>query len=134
MQIIKRTHSGNQCNLFCTGCGVYMTSATKCVGRGATCRTCENKRKREERKRRAVKRQLELVDMLGGECKDCKKKADVDNMVCFDFHHINKKDKEEAVSELLAKSRPFKIIEEEAKKCVLLCACCHRLHHQKYGY
>jgi len=111
-----------------------MTSATKCVGRGATCRSCENKRKRAERKRRSTKRQLELIEMLGGECRDCKKEANINTMVCFDFHHINKEEKVAAVSELLAASRPLRVILEEAEKCVLLCACCHRLHHQKYGY
>jgi len=131
---MNRTINGSASNLFCTGCGVILTSASKCTGRGAKCRQCDNKRKREERKRRQVKMQLELIEMLGGECRDCKKEANVDTMVCFDFHHINKEEKVAAVSDLLANSRPFKVIKEEAMKCVLLCACCHRLHHHKYGY
>ena len=131
---MKSIYANNACSLYCTGCGVLRTSATLAVGRGATCKKCHNKRKREERKRRQVKMQLELIEVLGGECQDCKKKATIDNMVCFDFHHVNKEEKEAKVSDLLAQSRPFEIIKEEASKCVLLCACCHRLHHQKYGY
>jgi len=131
---MNNTNHGSKSNLFCTGCGVYMTSATKSVGRGATCKPCENKRKRQERKRRQVRMQLELIEMLGNKCKGCAKEATVDNMVCFDFHHINPEEKVAGVSELLAMSRPFKVIKEEAEKCILYCACCHRLHHQKYGY
>ena len=131
---MNRTINGSASSLFCTGCGVILTSASKCTGGGAKCKPCENRRKREERKRRQVKLQLQLIEMLGGKCRDCSREASIDNMICFDFHHINKEDKTAAVSDLLGNSRPFKTIEEEAKKCVLLCACCHRLHHQKYGY
>ena len=130
----KRTHSGNQCNLFCTKCGVLLTSAIKGVGRGATCKACENSRKRKERKYRQLNIQLKLIERLGGKCTTCNKEATKENMVCFDFHHIHKEDKESAISNMLAESRPYKIIEKEADKCILLCACCHRLHHHINGY
>ena len=130
----QRTHSGNQCNLLCTKCGVFLTSAIKCAGRGATCKSCENKRKQKERKRRQISRQLSLIKRLGGKCTHCDKEATEDNMVCFDFHHTDKETKIERISELIAQSRPYKVIEEEADKCILLCACCHRLHHQEHGY
>ena len=131
---MNRTINGSASHLFCTGCGVILTSSSKCTGRGAQCRQCANKRKREERKRRQVKMQLKLIERLGSKCTHCDKAANIDTMVCFDFHHINKERKEAAISELIAQSRPYKVIEEEADKCILLCACCHRLHHQEHGY
>ena len=81
-----------------------------------------------------MSRQLSLIKRLGGQCNHCKKEATENNMVCFDFHHVDKETKESSISDLLANSRPYKVIEEEADKCILLCACCHRLHHHKHGY
>ena len=46
----------------------------------------------------------------------------------FDFHHIDSSTKEASVNKLL-KNRAFKRAMEEVKKCVVLCANCHRIHH-----
>ena len=130
---MRITHRGNMCNLYCSKCGVFLTSASKVASRGAQCKSCENKRKRKERKFRQIKWQLSLIDMLGGACAHCGKQANEENMVCFDFHHIDPQQKVQAISTMLADSRPYKVIEEEAKKCLLLCACCHRLYHKEHG-
>jgi hypothetical protein len=46
----------------------------------------------------------------------------------FDFHHVDSSTKEESVNKLI-KNRAFKRAMEEVKKCVVLCANCHRIHH-----
>jgi hypothetical protein len=46
----------------------------------------------------------------------------------FDFHHIDSSTKEASVNKLI-KNRAFKRAMEEIKKCVVLCANCHRIHH-----
>ncbi len=46
----------------------------------------------------------------------------------FDFHHIDSTTKESSVNKLI-KNRAFKRAMEEVKKCVVLCANCHRIHH-----
>jgi len=46
----------------------------------------------------------------------------------FDFHHIDSDTKEASVNKLI-KNRAFKRAMEEVKKCVVLCANCHRIHH-----
>jgi hypothetical protein len=46
----------------------------------------------------------------------------------FDFHHIDSATKEASVNKLI-KNRAFKRAMEEVKKCVVLCANCHRIHH-----
>jgi hypothetical protein len=46
----------------------------------------------------------------------------------LDFHHIDRSTKEASVNKLI-KYRAFKRAMEEVKKCVVLCANCHRIHH-----
>ena len=46
----------------------------------------------------------------------------------LDFHHVIKSPDNKSVNELLRKDA-FKAAREEIKKCVVLCANCHRVHH-----
>jgi hypothetical protein len=46
----------------------------------------------------------------------------------LDFHHIDSSTKEASVNKLI-KYRAFKRAMEEVKKCIVLCANCHRIHH-----
>ena len=113
----------------CKICSVKLTednsfsSELECI-----CRRCKNDR----RNRLRDNKHWEAIQYLGGKCVSCGKEADMRNKVCFDFHHT--RDKQERVAKLLADGRPLRIILEEADKCILLCACCHRLHHQEHGY
>jgi len=67
-----------------------------------------------------------VVELMGNKCKDCKKSYPLE---CYDFHHVNPKDKDNTVSWLLHCS--WARIIKEVKKCVLLCANCHRIRHSK---
>lgn len=51
-----------------------------------------------------------------------------DHPATFDFHHVDSTTKEASVSKLI-KNRAFKRAMEEVKKCVVLCANCHRIYH-----
>ena len=91
-------------------------------GLGSQCKVCDadGKRwRRRERKRR-------LVEALGGKCSKCGYSK---SLAAFDFHHPND-DKEASVSELLARKGNFERALSEAKKCMLLCANCHRETHE----
>jgi hypothetical protein len=46
----------------------------------------------------------------------------------FDFHHVEKNPKNIKVSKLLQKQN-YSAAREEVKKCIVLCANCHRIHH-----
>jgi len=46
----------------------------------------------------------------------------------MDFHHVNKADKEGGVHKF-AQMRNYKKAHEEIKKCIVLCANCHRIFH-----
>jgi hypothetical protein len=66
-----------------------------------------------------------FVDMLGGCCSVCKGKFP---LAVYDFHHLeNKKDD---IASMFNYSSEEKIA-EEVKKCILLCANCHRITHAK---
>lgn len=48
--------------------------------------------------------------------------------VCLDFHHLDPAEKDEAVSKL-AERVSWERLMEEVKKCIVLCANCHRKEH-----
>ncbi len=80
------------------------------------------------------KKKLLVIESLGGGCLNCGKEATRENMVCFDFHHIKQEEKSLQVTSLITGGYSLEKIMEEASKCVLFCACCHRLYHQEHGY
>ena len=66
-----------------------------------------------------------LIDMLGGKCQMCQGQF---HHAAFDFHH--KEDKVENISSMFESKSEAEIL-EEVKKCTLLCANCHRIHHAR---
>ena len=50
----------------------------------------------------------------------------------LDFHHINKKEKLGTIQWFIT-SKSIKLAEIESRKCILLCANCHREHHYLDG-
>ena len=80
----------------------------------------------KKQKERAFKRKLELIELLGGKCSECGYDK---NYAALDLHHLNPDEKDfELNSRLLSNTNIDKIL-AEAKKCVLLCANCHREKH-----
>ena len=70
--------------------------------------------------RRRVK--TALVEAFGHKCAYC---GLVDEPVLYDFHHLNPEEKEFGIGSG-STTRSREAYFEEAKKCVLLCANCHR--------
>ena len=50
------------------------------------------------------------------------------HIACMDFHHMDPSEKEYEVSALIS-SKMFTKAYKEIKKCIVLCANCHRIHH-----
>lgn len=75
---------------------------------------------------RQRKRKQEAVEMLGNKCLDCQQQYP---LACYDFHHIDPTQKD--YNPYIVLSRKYEIFLTEIKKCILLCANCHRLRH--YG-
>jgi predicted HNH restriction endonuclease len=75
-------------------------------------------------KRRKKLRRM-AVDFLGGKCVVCGYCRDIK---VLDFHHINESTKEFGLSDR-GMTRSWEKILSEVKKCVLVCANCHREIH-----
>jgi hypothetical protein len=63
------------------------------------------------------KRVAAMRAVLGGACRDC------GTTEGLEFHHPDRKEKKASIGALL--DSPSGVLEEEAKKCVLLCRLCH---------
>lgn len=82
----------------------------------------ENTRRAKEWRRLAASI---LIDALGGECRVCGYKK---CQRAFDFHHVDPASKLDSVAAFLA-LRTWTRLAAEARKCVLVCARCHREIH-----
>ena len=91
------------------------------------CRECCLKTAREGKIRRSSTKSA-LVEMLGGICMDCGLRSKYFEV--YDFHHRDPSQKLFEVSNKVTMLPP-EVLAEEALKCDLLCANCHRIRHQK---
>ena len=58
----------------------------------------------------------------------CCTKCNENHPATLDFHHVDPTTKEHNVNRLVSDGR-FKKAYEEIKKCIVLCANCHRIYH-----
>lgn len=65
---------------------------------------------------------IKAVEFMGGKCTHC---GGVFPPCVYDFHHVNPSEKD--ISPATAFS--WKKLEPELKKCIMLCANCHRIEH-----
>ena len=86
----------------------------------------KNKEKIIEATTKYSKRGKEKWDLFKGSlhCARCKE----NHIACMDFHHIDPSEKEYEVSKLVS-NRMFTKAYKEVKKCIVLCANCHRKLH-----
>lgn len=56
-------------------------------------------------------------------------RCDEDDPRCLDFYHLNEDEKEMAVGKMVSFGYSKERIEREIKKCLVLCANCHRKEH-----
>lgn len=106
----------------CKTCGVSLLVEGKKKLKGATCMQCHGKEQVERRRRK----RNAAIELLGNKCADCNQ---VFPEVCYDFHHTDPSKKDDAVANLIHNNRKLETILNEASKCELLCANCHRLRH-----
>lgn len=96
--------------------------------KSTVCYHCDDKQKGYYLERRNInrKKQKNEVKLLhGGKCSCCGYNRCLD---ALDFHHRNPESKTSTVSNLFSE-KGKKAAFEEAEKCVLLCANCHRELH-----
>lgn len=73
---------------------------------------------------RWIDKKKDAIEKMGGKCLDCN---GVFHYAVYDFHHLKDKDLDWGKLRL----RSQETIDKELKKCVLLCANCHRVRHIK---
>ena len=102
-------------------------------GRVGTCKQCSNRRvrswlnnTRETRRERINNRNKQVkqlvVDHFGNKCHDCGRNFPI---CVYDFHHLSDKDVNPSKALTWREDRMW----EELKKCIMLCANCHRIRH-----
>lgn len=67
-----------------------------------------------------------IVDAMGGKCQCCNYSKCDDSL---ELHHIDPSQKEMSFGKIRANPVALKKLSEELKKCILLCANCHREVH-----
>lgn len=75
---------------------------------------------------RTQRHKQKAIEYLGGKCAHCGNKFPP---AAYDFHHTNPSEKEGSLSKILWYS--WDRIQIELDKCILLCANCHRIEHNK---
>jgi len=97
------------------------------------CRTIYNrdryKNNREQYLNKHYENKERIKENLGGKynCNDCE--YTYKTSAPYDIHHIDSKTKDRGISQMITYS--WTKIQEELDKCVLLCACCHRIRHEE---
>ena len=129
----------------CTKCGLekptseFNKNKLKKDGLQSECRDCHKqmcssyyqRNKTNYRKTSKLKRQKILSIVNNIKSKGCIICGET-NLACLDFHHLDPNEKEGSISKMI--STPIKL-EKELKKCIVLCANCHRKLHwdEKYN-
>jgi len=90
-------------------------------GSKSWCKNCFNKYCHERWK----SRKFEAVQLMGGCCCQCGYSK---NLSALDFHHVNPSEKESNWGAISKK--PWNVVIQELKKCILVCKNCHaEIHH-----
>lgn len=86
----------------------------------------QKKYAREYDNKKMMVEKLNQFKLDKGCCELC---GDYHPPCCFDFHHIDEKNKKGEVSKLASKGYKWETVQEEIDKCYMLCAPCHRKIH-----
>jgi hypothetical protein len=86
-------------------------------------KTKEETKKRTKEKRSSLKKEWRAFKATLY-CAKC----GFNHPAALDFHHEDPSTKTDSVNQLVSDGR-FKAAMQEVKKCVVLCANCHRIHH-----
>jgi hypothetical protein len=117
---------------FCVECGALLSGqkmkycSNNCKQKHHYHRVKEQTNTYHSQTVRALKRKLQLIEMMGGACEKCGYNT---NISALHFHHQDSYQKSFKLGMRTLSNRSWESIQEEAKKCVLLCANCHAEEH-----
>ena len=92
----------------------------------------EKEREQNKKRKRLWRTKIKSrgVQALGGKCAIC---GQTFEDCCYDFHHLDPEEKDFNISQMNTNGANSWIeVRDELKKCVLLCANCHRLLHNGF--
>lgn len=116
-----KTCNGLMCNGKLRNSNKFYLSKNKL---GSYCKKCLGYDSMIRRRLSAMK--IDNVKLEIGKCNDCNKPVTKDTLCCFDFDHIICKGKKMDISKMRNKpTLDNEFIEDELKKCQLLCCICH---------
>jgi hypothetical protein len=75
---------------------------------------------------RGLERKKQLIEIAGGECCDGGYKR---NISALEFHHLDPEEKSFGIDLRKCSCANWESLVKEVKKCVLICANCHRERH-----
>lgn len=78
-----------------------------------------------------INNKVEAILYKGGKCNMCGLEYNTCNGSVFDFHHINPEEKDFTISQRLVRQSISEEVKQELDKCILVCANCHRIIHNK---
>lgn len=77
-------------------------------------------------KKRGLERKKQFIENLGGKCQICGYNK---NIAALEFHHIEPSTKKFQLDVRHLSNTNMQTLQEEIKKCILVCANCHREIH-----
>ena len=114
---------------YCLKCSPFGSGNTRKLELGQVSKLSRKERDAKKykkwQKKARKERKKKLVEMFGGSCPFCKYDKCYKS---FDFHHLDPSKKDMSVSRcgMLTK---WNTIIKEVKKCIMICANCHREYH-----
>ena len=76
--------------------------------------------------KRGYSRKIQLIELKGGGCCKCGYNK---NIAALEFHHVDENKKELVLDRRTLSNNSLETILKEIDKCIILCANCHREHH-----
>lgn len=104
-----------------------MTTNTKQYNREYHVKRSKKSKDRKIRLQKERRQKIKLQIDVYKKTKKCK--CGEDDIICLDFHHPN--NKEINIADATRRGWALEKIMEEIKKCIIVCANCHRKIHSK---
>lgn len=125
----KKEKSLNEFNFRNKLKGIYNSSCKECTRSYDKTKYNENiEAYRLRNKNKRLQKRQWLTDMKSSlKCERCSE----DYIYCLDFHHLDSSQKDGSVAIMIKKGYGKQRILDEIKKCIVLCANCHRKEHHK---
>lgn len=130
--LMKKNHKVEKGILYrkCSSCSDFKELTEfypKQAARGNSwCTSCFKKGSYSYQKNRALTRKLDLIKQAGGACTICGYKKNVAALV---FHHKDPSKKDFPLDARTIGNGSLELIDNEFKKCILMCHNCHSEHH-----